>query len=200
MNTRFLSLIAFFLLSFTLKANAANDLDARLNFGAGFGTTTLEYGTSKKFEPQSLGGHIDLYAKWKFLLLGGSYTTISQLVVDDNRAYFSMATANIGLALGRLELVGGYGAGKFRRVRMNEITTPNDSDYIGVGPGFMAGVRLHLIKLKNFSIGLSGTYYQVKTDDYASVEDGTKATVSEKSTATGTLAAIVFSWGKVPKN
>lgn len=198
--TRLAPLAAILLLTFASNADAATDLGVRFNFGAGYGTTSLDYGTSKRFEPASFGGHIDLYAKWKFLLLGGSYTTVSQLVVNDNRAYFSMATANLGLALGRLELVGGFGAGQFRRVRMNETTTPNDSDYKASGPGFMAGVRLHLIKIKDFSVGLSGTYYQVKTDDYESIEDGTQATVSEDSMARGTVAAVVFSWGKIPKN
>lgn len=168
--------------------------DFKVSVGLGSGTGKLEYG-DKKWEPETLAGHIDLYAKWHFLLLGASYLSIAPPNIDQNRTYAAMTTLNLGIGIGsRIELFYGLGLGKWRRNRVDEPTTPSDTDYIAYGGGDMVSARIYLLSFKGLSIGLSGTYFNMTSDDYTSILDGVKTENTDKASGGGTMGALVFRW------
>jgi hypothetical protein len=162
------------------------------NWGLGYGQATQEFG-DRNFSPQSIAGHADLQLNlWKFIL-GVSYLTVSNYNFGDERSYVGMGAFHAGLNLSNsVQLIGGIGAGQWRRRRSDEPTVPRDYDYKSVGGGYMAGIRIFLINTKNFSLGFSGTYYHMKGPKYDSIEDGVKTEVLDPSKGTGSIAALVF--------
>jgi hypothetical protein len=168
--------------------------EPRVNLGLGYGNATQEFG-DLEFTPQSIAGHLDLnYRLWIFLA-GVSHMTTSQLNIGEDRNYTSLTSVHAGLALGKyLEMVGGVGWGKWRRRKTAQLIAPIDSDYSANGPGYMAGIRFHLLHFKSFSIGLSATYYRMESDSYNSELDGIKTVELKEGRGTGSIAAIVFSW------
>lgn len=168
--------------------------EPQFNLGLGYGHATQEFG-DLNYAPKAIAGHLDLQYRLWVLLLGVSYMTTTQYNWGDERKYVSMTAVNGGFALGKhLDLIGGVGWGKWRQRQLNQPTAPFDIDYVADGPGYMAGIRLHLIRLKDLSIGISATYYHMKSSLYTSREDGTKTIELEKSRGTGSIAAINFSW------
>jgi hypothetical protein len=188
MNTILLSLAVglFSSTAFAAKTNVSTTL------GLGYGKMLQEFG-ARTYEPQSVAGHIDAqFSLWKFVI-GGSYMSVTNLNVGDERSYVGMGAVHAGLNLSNsVQVIGGVGAGAWRRRRTNQATVPNDYDYKTSGGGYMAGVRVFLINTKKFSVGLSGTYYHMKTDSFTSVEDNVKTNTIDNSRGTGTIAAIVF--------
>jgi hypothetical protein len=188
MKRIFLSL-AIVLFSSSVFAATTN---VSTNVGLGYGKMLQEFG-DRTYEPQSVAGHIDAqFSVWKFVI-GASYMTVSNLNVSEERSYVGMGGVHAGFNLSNsVQIIGGVGYGSWRRNRSNQTTGPSDYDYKASGGGYMAGVRVFLINTKKVSVGLSGTFYHMSSDSYASVENNVKTQPIDNSKGTGTIAAIVF--------
>lgn len=167
--------------------------EAHVNLGFGYGDGTQEY--AKKYEFSSVGGHGDLMFRWLIFEVGGSFLSLSQLDTGGRKTYVEYYGANLGFAFSKyLELLGGVGVGRWRRQRSDQEIAPIDSDYTAFGTGYMAGIRLFLINTKEFSMGLSASYYRMNSDSYHSNEDLVRSVPFKDIIATGSMAAIVFRW------
>ncbi len=173
-------------------SSAADVFGLATNIGLGYGVGKQEFGDDHTFEPKSVAGHVDVqFLIWK-LILGGSYLSLTNLNVGEDRNYVGMGAAHVGFNLSNsIQLLYGIGAGSWRRARSNQLTTPSDYDYKATGGGTMAGIRIFLINTKQVSVGLSATYYEMTSNSYKSVEDNVKSEVTEESKGTGSIAAIV---------
>lgn len=184
---RFLTLLPFL---WTLSANAS--IGASTNWGFGYGYATQDFG-SHSFKPQSVAGHVDLQVNlWKFVV-GLNYLTITNYNINDERCYVGMGAVHAGFNFtNSVQVIGGVGMGDWRRRRDNETSVPHSYDYSASGTGYMAGVRIFLYNSKFMSVGLSGTYYQLKNDEYSSSTNGISSKISEEAKGTGQIAALVF--------
>lgn len=179
--------ILLLLLSFRAQAIGVSS-----NLGLGYGRATQEFG-DLNFSPQSVAGHVDLQVSFWKIVFGISYLNVTNLNIGDERNYVGMGAVHLGVNLSNsIQLIGGLGAGQWRRLRQNQSTVPNDYDYKAGGGGYMAGVRIFLINTKKLSVGLSGTYYHMKSSQYDAVEDTFKTEVLEPSKGTGSIGALVF--------
>lgn len=179
------------LLTSICGSSTARAIGLSSNWGIGYGHSSQDYGTTS-FDPKSVAGHVDIQLNlWK-IVLGGSYMTVTNYNVGDERSYVGMGAVHAGFNLtNSLQLIGGVGAGKWRRRRENEASVPHDYDYHATGTGPMYGIRIFLINTKQVSVGFSGTYYQMKSDSYDSTLDGVKSEVEKNSKGTGSIVALV---------
>jgi hypothetical protein len=162
------------------------------NLGLGYGLAEQKFGETS-FSPKSIGGHLDIQLNFWKIILGLSHLNITNYNFGEERNYVGMGAVHMGLNLtNSVQIIGGVGAGKWRRRRENQTTAPFDYDYTASGGGSMGGVRIFLLNSKKFSLGISGTYYKMTTDQYKSVEDGVSVDVREPSEGSGVLAAIVL--------
>gem|GEM_PF-5990158 len=172
-------------------SSTAGAIGLSSNWGIGYGHSSQDYGATS-FDPQSIAGHVDIQLNlWK-IVLGGSYLTVTNYNAGDERNYVGMGAVHVGFNLSNsVQLIGGVGAGKWRRRREDEVSVPHDYDYHATGTGPMYGVRVFLINTKQVSVGFSGTYYQMKSDSYESTLDGVKAEVEKSSKGMGSIVALV---------
>lgn len=178
---------------FLVAAPSAHaSIGASTNWGFGYGYATQDFG-SHSFKPQSIAGHVDLQMNlWKFVV-GLNYLTITNYNINDERNYVGMGAVHAGFNFtNSVQLIGGVGTGAWRRRRDHETSTPHSYDYSASGNGYMAGVRVFLYNSKFLSVGLSGTYYQLKNDEYSSSVNGVSSKVSEETKGSGQIAALVF--------
>ena len=165
---------------------------ARVNMGAGYASGDQKFDQAYSFS--ALAWHIDVQWQWKLFLAGLNYASADTINIVDNKDSVSGQAAYVGISpMKFIDIIGGYAYGEWKRKRVDPILVTTHSDHSAKGSGWMAGVRVYLFEGNEFSFGLSGTHYNLRSTGYNQTIDGIVSAPNQESTGSYTEIGLLMS-------